>query len=176
MLGDNLKKFREQKGITQEDASVSLNIVRQTLSKWEKGLSAPDANMLEKIAILYDVSVSELLGIVDIQAENLKEEIAKELVKLNEQMILRNKRQRALWLAVMVIGIIVVVWGCVGAAVGIVNYNVLLGDMTFSEELKTMTLEGCINAFLSGIKRIVLGVVIVVVAGVVATRKGQNKL
>ena len=61
MLGDNLKKFREQKGITQEDASVNLNIVRQTLSKWEKGLSAPDANMLEKIAALYDVSVNELL-------------------------------------------------------------------------------------------------------------------
>ena len=165
MLGDNLKKFREQKGITQEDASVSLNIVRQTLSKWEKGLSAPDANMLEKIATLYDVSVSELLGILDTQDENLQEEIAKELAKLNEQMALRNKRQRALWLAVMVTGIIVV------AAVGIVNYNALLGDMTFSEELKTMTLEGCINSFLVGIRRIVIGVIIAVVAGVVALRK-----
>lgn len=142
MLGDNLKKFREQKGITQEDASVNLNIVRQTLSKWEKGLSAPDANMLEKIAALYDVSVNELLGILDTHDEDLQEEIAKELAKLNEQIALRNKRQRVLWIAVMVIGIIVLVWGCVGAAVGIVNYNALLGDMTFSEELVALRKKG----------------------------------
>ena len=50
MLSDNLKIYREQKDMTQEDVAKRLNIVRQTLSKWEKGISAPDANMLEKIA------------------------------------------------------------------------------------------------------------------------------
>ena len=171
MLSDNLKTYREQKDITQEEAAMSLNIVRQTLSKWEKGISAPDANMLEKIAGLYDVSVNELLGIEDVCNERLQEEIISELQKVNEQMVIRNSRRRKCWLAVMIVGIVVTLWGLIGAGAGIVTYNRILDEVTFAEELKTMTLEGCMNAFLSGIRRIVIGVVITVVAGVVALRK-----
>lgn len=171
MLSDNLKMYREQKDMTQEDVAKRLNIVRQTLSKWEKGISAPDANMLEKIAGLYDVSVNELLGIEDVCNERLQEEIISELQKVNQQLKLRNQLKRRLWIVVMIIGILIIVWGGIGAAMGIINYNALLGDMTFSEELKTMTLEGCMNAFLSGIRRIIIGVIIAVVAGVVAIRK-----
>ncbi|MBQ8040865.1 MAG: helix-turn-helix transcriptional regulator [Lachnospiraceae bacterium] len=171
MLSDNLKMYREQKDMTQEDVAKRLNIVRQTLSKWEKGISAPDANMLEKIAGLYDVSVNELLGIEDVCNERLQEKIVSELERVNEQLKIRNQLKRRLWIVVMIIGIIIIVWGGIGAAMGIINYNALLGDMTFSEELKTMTLEGCMNAFRSGIRRIIIGVIIAVVAGVVAIRK-----
>lgn len=171
MLSDNLKMYREQKDMTQEDVAKRLNIVRQTLSKWEKGISAPDANMLEKIAGLYDVSVNELLGMEDVCNERLQEEIISELQKVNQQLKTRNQLKRRLWIVVMIIGILIIAWGCIGAAMGIINYNVLLGNMTFSEELKTMTLEGCMNAFLSGIRRIIIGVIIAVVAGVVAIRK-----
>lgn len=171
MLSDNLKIYREQKDMTQEDVAKRLNIVRQTLSKWEKGISAPDANMLEKIAGLYDVSVNELLGIEDVCNERLQEEIINELQKVNEQLKIRNQLKRRLWIIVMIIGFLIIAWGCIGAAMGIINYNVLLGDMTFSEELKTMTLEGCMNTFLSGIRRIIIGVIIAVVAGVVTIKK-----
>ena len=171
MLSDNLKIYREQKDMTQEDVAKRLNIVRQTLSKWEKGISAPDANMLEKIAGLYDVSVNELLGIEDVCNERLQEEIMSELQKVNQQLKLRNQLKRRLWIVVMIIGILIIVWGGIGAAMGIINYNVLLGNMTFSEELKTMTLEGCMNTFLSGIRRIIIGVIIAVVAGVVTIKK-----
>ena len=171
MLSDNLKIYKEQKDMTQEDVAKRLNIVRQTLSKWEKGISAPDANMLEKIAGLYDVSVNELLGIEDVCNERLQEEIINELQKVNRQLKIRNQLKRRLWIIVMIIGILIIAWGCIGAAMGIINYNVLLGDMTFSEELKTMTLEGCMNTFLSGIRRIIIGVIIAVVAGVVTIKK-----
>ena len=50
MLSDNIKNLRKQKGYTQETLAQSLNIVRQTVSKWEKGYSVPDADMLEKLS------------------------------------------------------------------------------------------------------------------------------
>ncbi len=39
MLSENLKSFRKSKGISQEELAVRLNVVRQTISKWEKGVS-----------------------------------------------------------------------------------------------------------------------------------------
>jgi len=62
MLSDNIKYYRKQKGYTQETLAQALNIVRQTVSKWEKGYSVPDADMLEKMSEILDVPVNELLG------------------------------------------------------------------------------------------------------------------
>ena len=62
MLNQNIKNLRKQKGYTQETLAQELNIVRQTVSKWEKGYSVPDAVMLERLAELFEVSVGELLG------------------------------------------------------------------------------------------------------------------
>ena len=62
MFSDNLKTLRRQKGMSQEILAQRLNVVRQTISKWEKGLSVPDAEMLTRIAELFEVSVSDLLG------------------------------------------------------------------------------------------------------------------
>ncbi len=50
MLNENLKQLRKSKGLSQEELAIRLNVVRQTISKWEKGLSVPDADMLIKIA------------------------------------------------------------------------------------------------------------------------------
>lgn len=62
MFGDNLKAMRKAKGYTQEELAIKLNVVRQTVSKWEKGLSVPDADALSKIADVLDTKVSILLG------------------------------------------------------------------------------------------------------------------
>lgn len=58
MFGENLKTLRKNKGITQEELAARLNIVRQTISKWEKGESVPDAEMLVKLADIFEVPVS----------------------------------------------------------------------------------------------------------------------
>lgn len=63
MINENIRHFRKAKGISQEEMAVKLNVVRQTVSKWENGLSVPDADVLIHIAQLLDVSVSQLLGI-----------------------------------------------------------------------------------------------------------------
>lgn len=49
MLNENLKTIRKRKGLLQEELAIRLNVVRQTISKWEKGLSVPDSDMLVKM-------------------------------------------------------------------------------------------------------------------------------
>ncbi len=92
MINDNIKHFRKAKGISQEEMAVRLNVVRQTVSKWENGLSVPDADVLIHMANLLDVSVSQLLGIeVDnTNTENLSEELA----KLNEQLAKKKQKEK----------------------------------------------------------------------------------
>ena len=59
MFGENLKMLRKQKGFSQEELAARLHVVRQTISKWEKGLSIPDPEMLIRLAEILEVSVSD---------------------------------------------------------------------------------------------------------------------
>lgn len=112
MLKENLKVLRKNKGYSQEQLAVRLNVVRQTISKWEKGLSVPDAEMLTEIAEVFSVSVNELLG-NDIEQETNKdtlEVIAQELAKLNELMAIeQQKKGKTKKKVVEIIGIILLV-------------------------------------------------------------------
>lgn len=62
MLSDNIKRLRIAAGLSQEQLAVELAVVRQTVSKWERGLSVPDADMVIRLAEILHVSVGELLG------------------------------------------------------------------------------------------------------------------
>ena len=46
MLNENLKVIRKAKGLSQEELAVKVNVVRQTISKWEQGVSVPDSDLL----------------------------------------------------------------------------------------------------------------------------------
>ena len=61
-IADRIQCLRKNKGLSQEELSIKLNVVRQTISKWESGLSVPDAEMLITISKVFDTPVSELLG------------------------------------------------------------------------------------------------------------------
>ena len=96
MLNENIKKLRKAKGLSQEELAVKLNVVRQTVSKWEKGYSVPDAVMLERMAELFEVSVSDLLG--DVKTETVEksdlEKISAQLSVLNGQIARELARKR----------------------------------------------------------------------------------
>ena len=62
MFGEKLTQLRKAKGLSQGDLAGKLNVVRQTVSKWEKGFSVPDAGMLLRIAEVLDAPVDELLN------------------------------------------------------------------------------------------------------------------
>lgn len=61
MFQTNLKEIREEKGLTQDQLAKQVNVVRQTVSKWERGLSMPDVDLLMKIAEVLDCTVGRLL-------------------------------------------------------------------------------------------------------------------
>lgn len=95
MLKDNLKTLRKNKGLSQEELSIKLNVVRQTISKWETGLSVPDAEMLVKISELFETTVSEILGesIEEKETNDLKV-ISEKLEVINEQLSLSQKQKK----------------------------------------------------------------------------------
>lgn len=94
MINENIKHFRKTKGMSQEEMAVKLNVVRQTVSKWENGLSVPDANAVIRMAELFEVSVSQLLGIEVANKSN--EDLSEELEKLNEQLAKKNQHEQIL--------------------------------------------------------------------------------
>ncbi len=86
MLNENIRTLRKAKGISQEELAVKLNVVRQTVSKWENGLSVPDSSMLISLAEELDTSVSELLG------ETVEEPAADDLKAISEKLEVINLR------------------------------------------------------------------------------------
>lgn len=96
MFSENLRAMRKEKGYTQEELAIKLNVVRQTVSKWEKGLSVPDADLLAMISDVLETPVSRLLG-EKINEEADKNEIAEQLAKISEQLAIKNRRSKKLW-------------------------------------------------------------------------------
>lgn len=108
MLQDNIKNFRKAKGWSQEELAIKLHVVRQTVSKWEKGLSVPDSEMLIRIAEELDTTVSVLLGESAKPDEQSNatmrlNEISAKLELLNEQFAKRSEQQRKVWRAISVV-------------------------------------------------------------------------
>ena len=102
MFGENLKTLRKQKGFSQEELATRLHVVRQTISKWEKNLSVPDADTFIRLAEVLEVSVSELLG-AKIENENTASDVAEQLSRINEQLAIKNRRSRRIWKIVAII-------------------------------------------------------------------------
>lgn len=109
MFAENLKKIRKDKGYTQEILAEKLNVVRQTVSKWEKGLSLPDVDMLSKIANVLETDVNILLdGQITTTDQS---EIVKQLAKINEQLTIKNRRYKKVMKTIAIILLITVIFG-----------------------------------------------------------------
>ncbi len=119
MFNENLRTLRTQKGLTQEELAIRLNVVRQTISKWEKGLSVPDSEMLIKLADILEVSVSELLG-AKIEKEEDVNELAMQLSRINEQLAIKNKRGKRIW---KIIGIVILTFIVLNILLLLLNYQ-----------------------------------------------------
>lgn len=109
MFCENLKTMRKAKGYTQEELAIKLNVVRQKVSKWEKGLSVPDAHILSKIVDILDTKVSILLGST-ISDEIDENAVAEQLAKISEQLAIKNRRNRKIWKTIGIILLIMVLF------------------------------------------------------------------
>ena len=122
MLAENIKAIRKQRGMTQEELATRLNVVRQTVSKWEKGLSVPDADLLKRIAEILEIDVSTLLG-APISTETNTNEIAEQLSRINEQLATKARMVKRIWFAVGIVAlsiiILIVIWIILGSTTGL---------------------------------------------------------
>ena len=103
MLSKNIQSIRKSKGLSQQELAIQLNVVRQTISKWEQGLSVPDSDMLISISEVLETPVSTLLGeaVVETRADTLKA-ISEKLEVINLQLAQRKTTRRIIirWLLI----------------------------------------------------------------------------
>lgn len=121
MLNENIRNLRKTKGLSQEELAIRLNVVRQTVSKWEKGLSVPDSGMLISLADALNTSVCILLGetVQETEADSLKS-ISEKLEVINLQLAKRSAaRVRAIrWALISLCALILVIFAALAAING----------------------------------------------------------
>ena len=110
MLNENIKTLRKAKGLSQEELATKLNVVRQTVSKWENGLSVPDSELLIALAEVFEVPVSTLLGekVDKPQADDLRA-ISEKLEIINLQLARKNEAKRTMIRVILAVMAIVTV-------------------------------------------------------------------
>ena len=167
MLNENIKAIRKSKGLSQQELAVKVNVVRQTISKWEQGLSVPDSDLLIALSEALDTPVSTLMG------ETVAETEADEVNALSEKLEIINlqfARRKALrrsalhWLCIAV---------CVGilaeaAVLAVMNSPYLGWDYSAPE---TAVMGVAIHAFEWAFVRLAPFALIAALVGVFLTRK-----
>lgn len=134
MFSENLKAMRKAKGYTQEELAIKLNVTRQTISKWEKGLSVPDVDFLFKIADVLETNVGTLLGGAIMDEVN-KDTVAEQLAKISEQLAIKNRRSKRIWKIVGIVLLTILVLNLLLAIFGMSAYT------SFSTDGKTTVIE-----------------------------------
>lgn len=177
MFCHNLKSLRKAKGLSQKELAIKLSVVRQTVSKWENGISVPDAEMLIKIAEVLDSTVNILLGEqVIIEEETELKAIASKLELLNEQMAQRNERVRRIWRIVFIIVIIITACSLLFTLLNFMYYRAVMSDMSTTTSIIGGN-DGPTNIFVSNVSLKFVNIIFTVVAlvisviGIYKTRK-----
>lgn len=118
MLNENIKAIRKSKGLSQQELAIKLNVVRQTISKWETGLSVPDSDLLISISEALETPVSTLLGenVIESKADDLKA-ISEKLEIINLQLAQRKaaKQKMLHWLLISLCVVTVTIFAALTA-------------------------------------------------------------
>ena len=167
MLSENIKAIRKSKGLSQQDLADKLNVVRQTISKWEQGLSVPDSDLLIVLSEALETPVSTLLGetVAEIEADEIKA-LSEKLEIINLQFARRKAMRRSAlhWgLVAVCVGIL-----AVAAVLVVVNSPYLGWDYSAPE---TAVMGVAIHAFEWGFVRLAPFALIAALVGVFLTRK-----
>jgi len=166
MLSKNIKTARKSKGLSQEELAVKLNVVRQTISKWEQGLSVPDSDMLIALSDALATPVSALLGefAVRAEADDLKA-IAEKLEIINLQLARQKaaRRKTLRWLLIALCAVTVII----AAALALLNSPYLGWNYSDPE---TAVAGAAFHAFEWLFVRLAPIILISTVIGIVLTR------
>ena len=169
MLNENIKAIRKSKGLSQQELAIKLNVVRQTVSKWEQGLSVPDSDMLITMSEVLETPVSTLLGetIIETEVDTLKA-ISEKLEVINWQLAQRANMRRKIirWLFLLLCAVTVMVF----AVLVILNSPYLAWDYRDPE---TAVLGVAFHSFEWLFVRAAPIVFIIAVIGIFLTRKKE---
>ena len=167
MLNENMKAIRKSKGLSQEELAIKLNVVRQTVSKWEQGLSVPDSDMLISMSEALETPVSTLLGesVIETKVNDLKA-ISEKLEIINLQLAQRKitRRKTFHWLLISLCVAIVII----SAVLIVLNSPYLGWDYNDSE---TAVVGVAFHAFEWLFVRLVPIILIGAIIGIILTRK-----
>ena len=167
MLNENIKAIRKSKGLSQEELAIKLNVVRQTISKWERGLSVPDSDMLISISEMFETPVSTLLGetVMESKVDDLKA-ISEKLEVINLQLAQRKETRRKMlhWLLISLCVVTVTAFSVIIA----LNSPYLSWDYSDPE---TAVVGVAFHAFEWLFVRLAPPILIVAIVGIFLTRK-----
>lgn len=167
MLNENIKAIRKSKGLSQQDLANKLNVVRQTISKWEQGLSVPDSDLLISLSEALETSVSTLLGETVIESEvDTVKALSEKLEMINLQFARRKAVRKAIlhWLLIAVCAGILIV----SAVLAAVNSPYLGWDLSDPELAVAGTVFHAFEWFFVRLSPLIL---IAAIVGVCLTRK-----
>lgn len=167
MLSENIKTIRKSKGLSQQELAVKLNVVRQTVSKWEQGLSIPDSDLLIALSEALETPVSTLLGenVAEVEADTVKV-LSEKLEIINLQFARRTAMRKAFlhWSLIALCAVIVVV----SAALVVINSPYLGWDFRDPE---TAVVGTVFHAFEWLFVRLAPIVLLAALVGIFMTRK-----
>ena len=167
MLKENIKAIRKSKGLSQQELAVKLNVVRQTVSKWEQGLSVPDSDMLIAISEVLGTPVSTLLGetVMETEADSLKA-ISEKLEVINLQLAQRKTTGRK-----MIRGLLIALCASIAAVfAALVLFNSPYLDWNYSDP-ETAVLGVAFHSFEWLFVRVAPIIFIIAIIGIFLTRK-----
>lgn len=167
MLSENIKAIRKSKGLSQQELAIKLNVVRQTISKWEQGLSVPDSDLLISLSEALETPVSTLLGEAVTESDvDVVKALSEKLEIINLQFARRKAMRKAIlhWLFIALCAGIVIV----SAVLVAVNSPYLGWDFSDPEIAVAGT---AFHAFEWLFVRLAPFVLIAAIAGVCLTRK-----
>lgn len=167
VLQENIKTLRKAKGLSQEELAVKLHVVRQTISKWEQGLSVPDSDLLISLSEALETPVSTLLGetVMEAEVDEVKA-LSEKLEIINLQLARRKVMRKAIlhWLLIaLCVGIVII-----AAILFVGNSFYLRWDYSAPE---TAVMGVAIHAFEWVFVRLAPFALIVALVGVFLTRK-----
>lgn len=167
MLNENMKTIRKSKGLSQEELAVKLNVVRQTVSKWENGLSVPDSDMLISISEVLETPVSTLLGetVTEQKVDDLKV-ISQKLEVINLQLAQRKAMRRKIlhWLLISLCVVMVTVFAA------LIRLNSPYLDWDYNDP-ETAVFGAVFHAFEYLFARLTPIILIGAIVGIFLTRK-----
>ena len=165
MLNENIRLIRKAKGLSQEELAIKLNVVRQTISKWEKGLSVPDSDLLISLSEVLETPVSTLLGETVAEPErNDVKAISEKLEVINHQLAQRKTTRRKIvhWICIALCVAVVMIfaalavlkspylgWDASAPETAVIRVGVHTMEWIFVRAAPLVLLGGIVGAFLT---------------------------